>query len=52
MNRKELTKTFRVISNWKNPLFSMVCTQLFRRSEGYVLACGVACMHGFDLGRG
>ena len=32
MNREELTKTFMMISNWKNPLASMIYTQLIQRS--------------------
>ena len=36
MNRKELTKTFMVISNWKNPLVSKVCMNVFQRFKGYV----------------
>ena len=34
MKRKELTTPFMVISNWKNPLVSMVYTKLFQRSKG------------------
>ena len=29
MKRKELTETYTKISNWKNPLVSMVNTRLF-----------------------
>ena len=28
MNEKELTKTFMMISNWKNPLFFMVLKKI------------------------
>ena len=35
MKRKELTKTFMRISNWKNPLVSMVYTKIFQRSKGW-----------------
>ena len=31
MNQKELTKTFSMIANSKNPLVSMLCTNIFHR---------------------
>ena len=31
MNRKELTKTFMMISNWKNPLVAMCFYKLIQR---------------------
>ena len=34
MNKKELTKTFMIISNWKNPLISMVYTKVFQHFKG------------------
>ena len=34
MNQKELTKTFMIILNLKNPLSSMVDIQLFQRCKG------------------
>ena len=34
MKRKELTKRFMIISNWKNPLVSMVYTQIWLRFKG------------------
>ena len=33
IKKKELTKTFMMISNFKNPLFSMVDGNLFQRGE-------------------
>ena len=36
MKRKEQTKTFMMILNWKNPtLFSMVYTKVFQRCKGW-----------------
>ena len=37
MKREELTKTFLMTSNWKNPLVSMVYTKMCRRCKVYVL---------------
>ena len=34
MKRKEPTKTLMMISNWKNPLVSMVHTNIFQLWEG------------------
>ena len=34
MNQKELTKTFMMILNLKNPLMSMVYAKLFQRFNG------------------
>ena len=34
MKRKELTKTFMMISNWQNPLVSTVYKNIFPRSKG------------------
>ena len=34
MNQKELNETFVMISNWKNPLVSIVCLQIFQRFKG------------------
>ena len=34
MNRKEVTKTFMMILNRKNPLVSMVYTYIIQRCEG------------------
>ena len=34
MKRRELTNTFLVISNWKNPLVSKVYTKILQRFKG------------------
>ena len=34
MKQKELTKTFMMISNWKNPLVPMVYTKIYQRLMG------------------
>ena len=34
MNRKEQTKTFVMISNWKKPLFAMFFYKLIQRFKG------------------
>ena len=34
MNQKELTETFMMISNSKNPLVSIVYTKIFQRCNG------------------
>ena len=39
MNRKELTKTFIVISNWKNTLFAIVYAKIFQRCKGWWTWC-------------
>ena len=36
MKRKELTKTFTMVSNWKKYLVCIVYTNIFQRSEGYL----------------
>ena len=36
MNQKELSKTFMIISNLKNPLVYMAYTKLFQRFQGHV----------------
>ena len=38
MKRKELIKTFMMISKWKDPLVSMVRTKTFKRCKGSMLA--------------
>ena len=38
MKRKELTKTFMMISNLKNPLVSMVYTKVFHRCKGLFIS--------------
>ena len=35
MNRKELTKTFIMISKWKNPLVAIVQTKIIQRCKGW-----------------
>ena len=35
MTQKELTKTFMMILNWKNPLVSMVYTPIIQRIKGW-----------------
>ena len=35
MNQKELTKTFMIISNWKNPLDTMVYIKIIQRFRGW-----------------
>ena len=35
MKQKELNKIFMMVSNWKNPLFSMVNIKIFQCSNGY-----------------
>ena len=35
MNQEELTKTFMMMSNWENPLVSMVYTAVFQRFNPY-----------------
>ena len=34
MNRKEITKTFMMISNWKKHLVFMVYTKIYQRCKG------------------
>ena len=34
MKQKELTEAFMIISNWKNPLVSMVYNNIFQRFKG------------------
>ena len=41
MKRKELTKTFIMISNCNNPSVSIVCTETFQRCKKYFCVVGL-----------
>ena len=45
MNRKELAKTFMMISNLKKTLLSMVYTEIIQRCKGYYVSHSLSINH-------